>query len=151
MADSGCACCANSAASPPIAARKSGAVSLAVLPAVGASLLAPVACPCCWATWGGILGAGSLGTFGQSRYILPLTALCLGIALAVLLAQARRRRAYGPLVLGALGAATVLVGKFALSLTIVTVAGAVLLLVAAMWNAWPRRSGSAAVPAPNCC
>lgn len=57
---------------------------------------------------------------------------------------ARRRRGYGPLVLGAGAAAALWSGEHLVGSEGLALAGAGLLIAASLWNAWPRR----AVPAP---
>lgn len=104
------------------------------------------ACPACWPAYAGVLGALGLGTMVDVRLQLPLTLLFLGIALAALLFRARARRGYGPALLGALSAAIILAGKFALLSVPVTTAGAAALIAAAIWNVWPRRA-----TAPGAC
>jgi len=114
--------------------------SLGVLPGIGASLLPVGLCPVCWPAYAGVLGALGLGALLESRYLLPLTALLLVIALASLAFRARRRRGYGPLVLGMLASAIVIIGKFVLVLYAAAYAGAILLVAASVWNVWPRHA-----------
>jgi hypothetical protein len=55
---------------------------------------------------------------------------------------------YGPFVLGLAAAATLLAGKFAWESPVMTYGGIVVLIVASIWNSWPRRASTA--PCPGC-
>src|SRR6266850_6915912 len=81
----------------------------------------------------------------------PLTVAFLVLALAAVLFSARDRHGYDPFLLAVLAAGGVLLGKFAWD-SRPTVYGAIgLLVVASLWNTWPRRhtSNDAAVGS-NC-
>lgn len=134
--------------SPPIPWKS----HLTLLPAVGAALLPSLACPACWPAYAGFLGALGLGFLIHARYLLPLTALALLLALGALAFRARRRWGYRPFALGLIASALVLAGKFGLHSEPVTYVGLALLLLASLWNGWPRRDAAcdscAAVPAP---
>lgn len=111
---------------------------LGILPGVGVSLLPKVTCPLCWPAYAGLLSSMGLGFLLSSRYLLPLTAVFLLIAIAALAYRAHTRRGYGPMTLGVIAAAGVIVGKFYVA-SDATLYGAVSLLVAAsLWNSWPR-------------
>jgi hypothetical protein len=98
-----------------------------------------------------LLTSIGLGFLISVRYLLPLTVAFLVVALAAMLFRARDRRGYGPFLLAVLAASGVLLGKFAWD-SRPTVYGAIgLLVVASLWNTWPRRhtSNDAAVGS-NC-
>ncbi|HBQ18489.1 MAG TPA: hypothetical protein DEF51_47640 [Myxococcales bacterium] len=113
--------------------------ALAAAPALGLALLPKVACPACWPLYAGVLGSLGLGFLMQTTYLLPLVSLALLVALAALAIGARARRGFGPLAVGVLGAATVLPGKFLWGSDLATYGGVILIAVASLWNAWPRR------------
>ena len=119
--------------------------SLAVMPALGVAMLPKLACPACWPAYAGLLSAVGLGFLTQTAYLLPLTAGFLVIALAALGFRARNRRGFGPLVLGLLAAVFVIVGKFQFESDPAMYGGIALLVVASLWNTWPRR-----IPTPSC-
>ena len=102
------------------------------------------ACPACWPLYAGLLGSLGLGAMTDLRFQLPFTLLLLGIALAALAFRARGRRGYGPAGLGGLGAAVILIGKFALVSAPVSYVGAGALVLASVWNIWPRRAATCA-------
>lgn len=76
----------------------------------------------------------------QTVYLLPITVVALAMVLGALGFRARRRRGYGPLVLGLLAATLLLVGKFAMEVDVATYAGVALLILASVWNSWPAKS-----------
>lgn len=123
--------------------------SLAVLPAAGAFLLPAATCPACWPAYAALLSAVGLGFVPTSKYMLPLMALLLVAALLSLAFRARRRRAYGPLLLGLVGAAALLGGKFVEVLSLGVYPGVLLLIGASVWNGWPR--GVSVVTGRSCC
>ena len=83
-----------------------------------------------------------LGFLMDVRWLLPLTAVFLLIAVAALGFRAGQRRGYGPLFAGLGASAIVLVGKFALESDAAMYAGLGLLVAASIWNTWPRRATS---------
>ncbi len=114
---------------------------LAVAPGVLVALMPRMACPACWPAYAGALGALGLPVLLDSRWLVPLMATSISIALAALVLQARARRRYAPLVLGMVAAALLLMGKVVLESAPVTYLGSGLLLVASLWNVWPSSQG----------
>lgn len=112
---------------------------LAVLPGIGAAFLPKVACPACWPAYAGVLGSLGLGFLLDTTWLLPLTAIFLGIAVGALAFRARRRRGYGPMLLGAVAAAIVLAGKFGFESDTAMYVGLAILVGASLWNTWPRK------------
>ena len=121
--------------------------SLATLPGIGAALLPVGACPACIAAYAGVFSALGLGALLQTRYVLPLTVLGLLIALVALGFGAKGRRGLGPFLLGVLGSALVITGKFVLDLEPAWYGGISLLVVASVWNAWPKAQRTGPCPA----
>ena len=74
----------------------------------------------------------------ETAYLLPLTALCLVVALAALAFRSNRRRGYGPFVLGVLAAALLMVGKFVLDSNVAVYGAIGSLIGASLWNSWPK-------------
>ena len=111
--------------------------SLASLPGMGAAILPAVACPACWPAYAGILGVVGLGFLMNTSYLLPVTALLLLTAAAALAFRAKRRRGYGPFIMGLAASCLILAGKFLLASTATVYGGVALLLAASLWNAWP--------------
>ena len=130
--------------SPASRTRGRGILSgfLPVLPGAGAFLLPIGVCPACWPAYSGLLGSIGFGFLLDDRYLLPFTAGLLLVALGSLAYRARSRRGYGPLGLGALASSLAFTGKFALASDPLLYLGLGMLVVASVWNAWPRRSGS---------
>ncbi len=117
------------------------------LPGIVVSALPVGVCPACWPVYAGVLSALGASFLLSSAYLLPLTAVFLLITIATLGLQTRRRRGSGPFALAVAASSVVLTGKFALVSQPVTYAGTGLLVLAALWNAWPRR---AAAHCPKC-
>lgn len=112
--------------------------SLLALPGACVSVLPKLACPACWPAYAGLLASVGLGFLLSAAYLLPLTAGFLALALGVIVFGASKRRGFGPFVLGLVAASGILTGKFVWE-SDPTVYGAVgLLVVASLWNAWPR-------------
>lgn len=112
----------------------------AVLPGIGIALMPKVVCPLCWPAYAGVLSAVGLTFLMEDRWLLPISAVFLLAALAALAWRARSRRGYGPLGIGAVSAAVILIGKFAFDSTPTVYAGIAALVLACIWNAWPRRA-----------
>lgn len=123
------------------AQRSSGSVRQAFLTLPGAvfAILPVGGCPACWPLYAGALSALGLSFLLSSAYLLPITGLFLFVAVASLGYGANNRRGYGPLAVGAAAAALVLTGKFVLQSEPAAYAGLGLLVLASLWNAWPRR------------
>lgn len=140
-----------SASQPETFRRAKGAWRLngAILPAFGTALLPKLACPACWPAYGGLLSSLGVGFVDYTPYLLPLTIGFLALALAALGYRASRRRGYGPLVLGLIASAVILVGKFGYDHDIAMYTGLTALVAASLWNTWPRRQPHSA-PCPAC-
>ncbi len=114
--------------------------TLLTVPGVGVSLLPKLICPVCWPAYAGIVSSLGLGFLIGTSYLLPVTAGFLAINAGGLGFRARQRRGYGPLWTGLLAAIVVLAGKFQIESAAATYAGIALLIVASVWNIWPRRT-----------
>ncbi|MFP2904155.1 MerC family mercury resistance protein [Pyxidicoccus sp. 3LFB2] len=88
----------------------------------------------CLAAYGGVLASLGSSSWLAAIWGLPLTAAALLVTLAALAFPARRRRSYGPLLLGALGASTMLLGKFLFATPSALYVGASLLAAASIWS-----------------
>ncbi|HEB69632.1 MAG TPA: hypothetical protein ENI88_08425 [Desulfobulbus sp.] len=73
------------------------------------------------------------------EYLLPLTLFFLLVTLVTFGYRATRRRGYGPLLIGIFSSAAILAGKFYLNSNQLVYSGAILLIAASIWNAWPRK------------
>lgn len=123
---------------------------LLALPGVGVAMLPKLACPVCWPAYAGLLSSLGLGFLISTAYLLPLTVVFLILALAALAFRATKRRGYGPFVLGIIAALAVLFGKFLWEANTITYGAVGTLVVASLWNAWPRHetsTGATASPA----
>ena len=109
------------------------------LPGVGVSILPKLACPACWPAYAGLLPSVGLGFLISAVYLLPLTTTFLVLALGAMAFRATMRHGYGPFLIGMVAASGVLIAKFAWE-SKPTMYGAVgLLVIASLWNTWPRR------------
>lgn len=121
----------------------------AAAPALGVALLPKIACPACWPAYAGILSSIGVSFLIDTRYLFALTAGFLAIALLFLGFRASRRRGYGPLALGLLASALLLIGKFYFESDPAMFSGVGLLMGASFWNSWPRKL--AALPGCSAC
>jgi hypothetical protein len=112
---------------------------LTAIPGIGVSLLPKLACPLCWPAYAGLLSAVGLGFLISTKYLLPITAVFLILAVGALAFRAQRRHGYWPFILGLIAATGVLVGKFWLNSNSAMYAAVGMLVIASMWNAWPHR------------
>jgi len=116
--------------------------SLATIPGIAFAFLPKLACPACWPAYAGVLSSVGLGFLIDTKYLLPLTAAFLVVAVGALAFRARARRGYGPFIAGVVSAIMVLVGKFRFDADAAMYGGIGLLVLASLWNAWPLRSGA---------
>jgi mercuric ion transport protein len=113
--------------------------SILAVPSIGVSVLPKLACPACWPAYAGLLTSIGLGFLISVRYLLPLTIAFLVLALAAMLFKATNRRGYGPFLVALLAAGGVLLGKFAWDSRPTVYGTIALLVIASLWNTWPRR------------
>ena len=113
-------------------------VGVLAVPGIGVALLPKLACPLCWPLYAGIVSSIGLGFLISTTYLLPFTIVFLILTVAALAFRAKQRRGYGPTLLGVVGSASVVVGKFYLESNPALYAGIVILVTASVWNAWPR-------------
>jgi mercuric ion transport protein len=111
---------------------------LLALPGVGVSMLPKLACPACWPAYAGLLSSVGLGFLISTSYLLPLTLAFLVLALGALAFRASKRHGYGPLLIGLLGAVGTVLGKFAWDSNSILYVAVGLLVMASLWNTWPR-------------
>ena len=106
--------------------------SVLVLPGIAAALLPNLTCPLCWPAYAGVLSALGLGFLGTTAYLLPITAAFLIIAVGALALGPRRHGKHGPLLVGFVGSAVVLLGKFVLGSSPATFGGVGMLIAASV-------------------
>ncbi len=121
----------------------------APLPAVGVALLPKLACPACWPAYAGLLSSMGLGFIDYTPYLLPLTLFFLIIVVASLAFRARQRRGFKPLLLGLVASVILLIGKFGYDSDGVMYVGLGLLVLASLWNTWPK-ADAASGTCPAC-
>lgn len=113
---------------------RAGTVAAAVFSAVAVKL----ACPACWSAYAALLGSTGVAGFASIPYLFPLTLLSLLLVSASLAYGAKKRRGYGPLLLGLVGSGTILLGNFMAASVATQNAGVAALVGASIWNSWPR-------------
>ena|SRR5215813_9355652 len=86
--------------------------SFMTIPGVGVSLLPKLACPFCWPAYAGLLNSVGLGFLISAKYLLPITAAFLVLAVAALAFRARRRHGYRPFLIGLVAAVWVWPASF---------------------------------------
>lgn len=121
--------------------------NLFAAPGIGLSLLPKIACPACWPAYAGLLSSLGLGfLIPNAKYLLPMTAAFLVLAVGMLVFRARRRHGYIPFALGIMAAGFILIGKFSLASNPVLYIGLGLLILASVWNSWPIASRCICAP-----
>ena len=122
--------------------------NLLAAPGIGLSLLPKIACPACWPAYADLLSSLGLGFLISTKYLLPMTAVFLLLAVAMLAFRARRRHGYVPFALGIIAASLILLGTFSLTSNPVLYGGLGLLILASVWNScWPIASRCICAPA----
>jgi mercuric ion transport protein len=119
---------------------------LLAAPGIGVAILPKLLCPMCWPLYAGIVSSVGLGFLVGTAYLLPITSAFLILTVAVLGFRANQRRGFGPFLIGLVGSAAVLFGKFYLESNPLIYGGVGLLVVASVWNAWPRPTNTAVCP-----
>ncbi len=121
-----------------------------VIPAIGVALLPKLACPTCWPAYVGLLSALGVSVTNYTPYLLPLTVLFLAVAVFTLLFKATSRHGYRPFIFGSIASAIVVYGKFYLESDGMMFLGLGLLIVASVWNTWPKKSNGIEVKCAGC-
>lgn len=106
---------------------------VAVVPALGASLLPSLSCPACWPAYISLLSALGLSFLGENKYLLWLNLIALLLSLVVLFRRTRKG-SHVPVLVGALAALFIMAGKFLLNSNPATWLGAAGLLGAFVWS-----------------
>jgi hypothetical protein len=100
-------------------------------------------CPMCLLAYAGILGSLGLGSSaGETLYLAwlqPISVLFLGLTVILIALRARHRRGYGPALVATVAASTILLGKFWLDWLPLVYVGLLLIFLAVIWNAWPKK------------
>lgn len=129
---------------------------ITTLPGIGAALLPNATCPACWPIYAGILSSLGLGFLMTGPYFFLVIGILLSISLSSLAYKAKSRRGYLPFVTGLSGAVIIIAGKYFDFSDYVFYSGALLLVVASIWNNIPRRTANISgdsgsiVKCPNC-
>ncbi len=109
-----------------------------VLGIPAAALAALPLCPACYPAYAGILSAVGLTALSDTTVQTVLTVLFLSAALGALLYKAKSRRGYGPLALGMAASVALSISKFVMGSDPITYAAVGVLVLAGLWNVWPR-------------
>ena len=113
------------------------------IPAAGLTAL-PL-CPACYPAYAGILSALGLTALSDTTVQTVLTILFLSAALGALLYKAKSRRGYGPLALGIAAAVALSFAKFVMGSDPIVYAAVGVLVLAGLWNVWPRPNAACEV------
>ena len=90
-----------------------------------------------------------LGFLLETVYLLPVTILCLIVAVTALGFRASMRRGYGPFIVGIAAAVVLVVGKFVIDSNVAVYGAIAALMGASLWNAWPTRPKTSVPSAPE--
>ena len=119
-------------------AEKNGREGRSVLGVPASALTALPLCPACYPAYAGILSALGLTALLDTTVQMILTVLLLSVALGALLFKAKSRRGYGPFALGASASTLLGFSKFVMGSDPVTYTAVGVLVLAGIWNVWPR-------------
>lgn len=114
----------------------------------GAWLVPAGICPVCWPAYAGAATSLGFGFTLDAGFLVPVAALLLVLSLFALGYRAERRRGFGPLVLGVVGAAGVLAGKLWLSSEVLSYLALAAIVGAGVWNSWPTRRAEVSCKVP---
>lgn len=120
-----------------------------VFPAVGVGLLPKMTCPACWPAYSWLLGVLGLEFINFTPWLFPITTAFLALSVFILACRGKQRRGYGPFFLGLMGSGLLIAGKFQFNRSLITNSGILILMLAFLWNGWPRRKGEKAI-CPAC-
>lgn len=123
--------------------------ALAFAPSVAAFLLPLGKCPACWPAYAALLSSFGLGFLFYGRYVFPLAVAAVMFSLLTLAHGAPSRRGYGPFWVALFASLIAAAGKFLLFSPLVLWFGLLLFVLAAGWNAWPKRQVSCSKCAPQ--
>ncbi len=129
---------------------------LTALPGIGAALLPKAACPVCWPVYAGILSSLGLGFLMTGPYFYLFIGTLLSVSLFSLAYKAKSRRGYLPFWIGLSSAAIIIMGKYYILPDYVFYSGALLLIIASIWNNIPITKSNTSdksestVNCPNC-
>jgi mercuric ion transport protein len=121
--------------------RRQWRLNVALVPALLIAALPK--CPLCLLAYAGVLGSLGLDPILYRAWLLPTTLAFAAAALAMLWYRAPRRRGYRPLMLGVAAVTIIITGKFIFDLVPLLIVGMVLLLVASVWNSYPKKEQAA--------
>lgn len=96
-------------------------------------------CPICFLAYFGIFGVATASASVYRVWLPPLTALWLGLTVAMLAFGRDTGRKAGPVFLSVMASIAVLVGKFIVDDQKVILAGLAGLLTAIIWRSWSRK------------
>lgn len=114
---------------------------LTALPGIGAALLPKATCPACWPIYAGILSSFGLGFLMTGPYFYLFIGILLSISLFSLAFKAKSRRGYLPFWTGFVGTVIIFAGKYYALSDYVFYSGALLLVIASIWNNIPGKYG----------
>lgn len=112
---------------------------LSAIPGIGAALLPNATCPACWPIYAGILSSLGLGFLMIGPYFYLFIGVLLSISLFSLAYKAKTRRGYIPFSVGLLGSVIIITGKYYELSDYIFYFGAVLLIIASVWNNIPLK------------
>ncbi len=128
-----------STAISPLATGKSRASVYASMSALVIAALPVGTCPACLPAYAGILSALGLGFAFDGTWSLVALAILLVVCLFTLAWRANQRNGYKPFLFGLVSSLLMILGKMNIDAEPILYAGSGLLLIACIWNAWPRK------------
>ncbi len=112
---------------------------ITAVPSIFIALLPKLTCPICWPAYTALLAALGLNFANYTPYLPIIISVLLIISLVSIGYKARSRHGYSPFWLGVVASLSIIAGQFIWYSQALFFSGSILLISAAIWNAWPNK------------
>jgi hypothetical protein len=119
------------------------------IPSVFIALLPKLTCPISWPAYTALLSSFGINFVNYTPYLPIIMITLLMISLVSIGYRAETRRGYRPLWLAIMGSIGIVLGKLIFDISTLFFISSILLITAAIWNAWPSKNNSC--QSKSCC
>ena len=123
----------------------------AAIPSVLIAFLPKLTCPMCWPSYTALLTSFGINFANYTPYLPVIIVSLLMVSLISIGYKAKSRRGYNPLWLGVVASLGIITGQIIWDSKIVFFSGSTLLIIAAIWNAWPNKKACCQTKVKSCC